>query len=32
LMCFHQVGRLPHDAVLRSIRLVGQLIPEFAPG
>ncbi|MGW0709653.1 LLM class flavin-dependent oxidoreductase [Streptomyces sp. NPDC002643] len=29
LMCFHQVGALPHEAVLRSIRLVGDLIPEF---
>ncbi|GIJ43597.1 hypothetical protein Val02_04830 [Virgisporangium aliadipatigenens] len=30
LMCFHQVGHLEHDAVLRSIRLIGELIPEFA--
>ncbi|HKT03128.1 MAG TPA: LLM class flavin-dependent oxidoreductase [Rugosimonospora sp.] len=29
LMCFHQVGRLPHEAVMKSIRLVGELIPEF---
>jgi alkanesulfonate monooxygenase SsuD/methylene tetrahydromethanopterin reductase-like flavin-dependent oxidoreductase (luciferase family) len=29
LMCFQQVGRLPHDAVLKSIRLIGELIPEF---
>ncbi|HEV2778620.1 MAG TPA: LLM class flavin-dependent oxidoreductase [Actinophytocola sp.] len=29
LMCFHQVGHLPHDAVLKSIRLVGELIGEF---
>jgi hypothetical protein len=29
LMCFHQVGRLPHDAVMKSIRLIGELIPEF---
>ncbi|OLF13819.1 luciferase [Actinophytocola xinjiangensis] len=29
LMCFHQVGRLPHESVLRSIRLIGELIPEF---
>ncbi|GAB3468174.1 LLM class flavin-dependent oxidoreductase [Actinophytocola sediminis] len=29
LMCFHQVGRLPHEAVLRSIRLIGELIGEF---
>lgn len=32
LMCFHQVGRLPHEAVLRSIRLIGELIGEFDPG
>jgi alkanesulfonate monooxygenase SsuD/methylene tetrahydromethanopterin reductase-like flavin-dependent oxidoreductase (luciferase family) len=30
LMCFHQVGQLPHDAVMKSIRLVGELIGEFA--
>jgi alkanesulfonate monooxygenase SsuD/methylene tetrahydromethanopterin reductase-like flavin-dependent oxidoreductase (luciferase family) len=30
LMCFHQVGALPHEAVMKSIRLVGELIPEFA--
>lgn len=30
LMCFHQVGQLPHDAVMKSIRLVGGLIPELA--
>jgi alkanesulfonate monooxygenase SsuD/methylene tetrahydromethanopterin reductase-like flavin-dependent oxidoreductase (luciferase family) len=30
LMCFQQVGSLPHDAVMRSIRLIGELIPEFA--
>ncbi len=29
LMCFHQVGHLPHDAVMRSIRLIGELIPEL---
>lgn len=29
LMCFQQVGALPHESVLRSIRLVGELIPEF---
>lgn len=29
LMCFHQVGALPHESVMRSIRLVGELIPEF---
>jgi alkanesulfonate monooxygenase SsuD/methylene tetrahydromethanopterin reductase-like flavin-dependent oxidoreductase (luciferase family) len=31
LMCFHQVGHLPHDKVMKSIRLVGELIPEFDP-
>ena len=30
LMCFHQVGRLPHEAVMKSIRLVGELITEGA--
>ena len=30
LMAFHQVGHLPHDAVMKSIRLIGELIPEFA--
>lgn len=30
LMCFHQVGALPHEAVMKSIRLIGSLIPEFA--
>lgn len=29
LMCFHQVGGLAHEAVMKSIRLIGQLIPEF---
>lgn len=29
LMCFQQVGALPHESVLKSIRLVGELIPEF---
>ncbi|MEU6252302.1 hypothetical protein [Streptomyces sp. NPDC047043] len=29
LMCFQQVGALPHGSVLSSIRLVGDLIPEF---
>jgi alkanesulfonate monooxygenase SsuD/methylene tetrahydromethanopterin reductase-like flavin-dependent oxidoreductase (luciferase family) len=29
LMCFQQVGRLAHDKVMNSIRLVGGLIPEF---
>lgn len=29
LMCFQQVGALPHESVMRSMRLVGKLIPEF---
>ena len=29
LMCFHQVGSLPHHRVIRSIQLIGELIPEF---
>lgn len=29
LMCFQQVGGLSHESVLRSIQLVGELIPEF---
>jgi len=29
LMCFQQVGALPHESVMQSIRLVGELIPEF---
>jgi alkanesulfonate monooxygenase SsuD/methylene tetrahydromethanopterin reductase-like flavin-dependent oxidoreductase (luciferase family) len=29
LMCFQQVGGLPHEAVMKSIKLIGQLIPEF---
>lgn len=31
LMSFHRVGPLAHDAVMKSIRLVGSLIPEFDP-
>jgi alkanesulfonate monooxygenase SsuD/methylene tetrahydromethanopterin reductase-like flavin-dependent oxidoreductase (luciferase family) len=31
LMTFQQVGALPHDSVLRSIQLIGELIPEFDP-
>jgi alkanesulfonate monooxygenase SsuD/methylene tetrahydromethanopterin reductase-like flavin-dependent oxidoreductase (luciferase family) len=31
LMCLMQFGRIPHEAVLNSLRLVGEvLIPEFA--
>lgn len=29
LMTFQQVGALPHDSVMRSIQLIGELIPEF---
>ncbi|HEY0195897.1 MAG TPA: LLM class flavin-dependent oxidoreductase [Kofleriaceae bacterium] len=29
LMCFHQVGHLPHDKVMNSIKLIGDLIPEI---
>lgn len=29
LMTFQQVGRMPHDKVMRSLRLIGELIPEF---
>lgn len=29
LMCFHQVANLPHEKVMKSIRLIGELIPEF---
>ena len=29
MMCFHQVGSLPHEQVNKSIRLIGELIPEF---
>ena len=29
LMTFQQVGGIPHDSVMRSIRLIGGLIPEF---
>jgi alkanesulfonate monooxygenase SsuD/methylene tetrahydromethanopterin reductase-like flavin-dependent oxidoreductase (luciferase family) len=32
LMAFHQVAGLPHDSVMRSIRLLGELIPEFDVG
>ncbi|WP_433265563.1 LLM class flavin-dependent oxidoreductase [Actinosynnema sp. CS-041913] len=30
LMAFHQVGNLSHEDVLTSLRLIGDLIPEFA--
>ncbi|MBV9855132.1 MAG: LLM class flavin-dependent oxidoreductase [Streptosporangiaceae bacterium] len=29
LMTFQQVAALPHDSVMRSIQLIGELIPEF---
>ena len=29
LMTFQQVAALPHDSVMRSIQLIGGLIPEF---
>ncbi len=29
LMCFQQVGNLPHDKVMKSIRLIGELIPQL---
>lgn len=29
LMCLQQIGGMPHDKVMKSIRLVGELIPEF---
>ncbi len=31
LMCFQQVAHIRHDEVMRSIRLVGELIPELSP-
>ncbi|MFJ6675223.1 hypothetical protein ACIQMJ_29315 [Actinosynnema sp. NPDC091369] len=30
LMAFHQVGSLRHEDVMTSLRLVGDLVPEFA--
>ena len=30
LLTFQQVAGLPHDSVMRSIQLIGELIPEFA--
>jgi hypothetical protein len=29
MMCFHQVGALSDEQVEKSIRLIGELIPEF---
>jgi alkanesulfonate monooxygenase SsuD/methylene tetrahydromethanopterin reductase-like flavin-dependent oxidoreductase (luciferase family) len=31
LMAFHQVGHLRHEQVMKSIRLLGELIPELDP-
>jgi alkanesulfonate monooxygenase SsuD/methylene tetrahydromethanopterin reductase-like flavin-dependent oxidoreductase (luciferase family) len=31
LMCFQQVGGLRHEDVMKSIRLIGELIPELDP-
>jgi alkanesulfonate monooxygenase SsuD/methylene tetrahydromethanopterin reductase-like flavin-dependent oxidoreductase (luciferase family) len=31
LMCFQQVGNLRHEDVMKSIRLIGELIPELDP-
>ncbi|WP_214401910.1 LLM class flavin-dependent oxidoreductase [Pseudonocardia lacus] len=30
MMCLQQIGGIPHEAVMRSIRLVGELIPDLA--
>jgi alkanesulfonate monooxygenase SsuD/methylene tetrahydromethanopterin reductase-like flavin-dependent oxidoreductase (luciferase family) len=30
MMCLQQIGGIPHEKVLKSIRLVGELIPELA--
>ena len=29
LMTLHQVGALSHEKIMKSIRLVGEVIPEF---
>jgi len=29
LMCFQQVGAIAHERVMKSIELIGGLIPEF---
>ena len=29
LMCFQQVGNLPHEKVMKSIKLIGEMIGEF---
>jgi alkanesulfonate monooxygenase SsuD/methylene tetrahydromethanopterin reductase-like flavin-dependent oxidoreductase (luciferase family) len=29
MMCFHQVGSLSHEKVMKSIQLIGEMIPEF---
>ncbi|SFW79480.1 LLM class flavin-dependent oxidoreductase [Amycolatopsis australiensis] len=30
MMCLQQIGGIPHEKVLKSIRLIGELIPELA--
>ncbi|QFU89978.1 LLM class flavin-dependent oxidoreductase [Amycolatopsis sp. YIM 10] len=30
MMCLQQIGGIPHDKVLKSIRLIGELIPELS--
>ncbi|MEU7789763.1 LLM class flavin-dependent oxidoreductase [Amycolatopsis sp. NPDC049159] len=30
MMCLQQIGGIPHDKVLKSIRLIGELIPDLA--
>ncbi|MEU5266457.1 LLM class flavin-dependent oxidoreductase [Amycolatopsis sp. NPDC021455] len=30
MMCLQQIGGIPHDKVMQSIRLIGELIPELA--
>lgn len=30
MMCLQQIGGIPHDKVMHSIRLIGQLIPDLA--
>jgi hypothetical protein len=30
MMCLQQIGGIPHEKVLKSIRLAGELIPELA--
>jgi len=30
MMCLQQIGGIPHDKVLKSIRLIGELIPDLS--